>query len=85
MFFLHIVGVIDSSGLDVILTKTKRQYDIGMLTVGHSVHSFFRQLIPPFAKEFKYYGHCETCGPMVSVLLFIKSREISFLITSFAQ
>ncbi|XP_029639774.1 DBH-like monooxygenase protein 1 isoform X2 [Octopus sinensis] len=58
-------GVLDSSGIDITLTKSKRQYNVGMLSVGYVVQRT-KQLIPPYAKEFKYYGHCEACGSMIT-------------------
>ncbi|XP_014787916.1 DBH-like monooxygenase protein 1 [Octopus bimaculoides] len=57
-------GALDSSGIEITLTRSKRQYEVGMLSVGYTVYNF-KQLIPPYAKEFKYYGHCEACGSMI--------------------
>eukprot|EP00106_Octopus_bimaculoides_P020448 XP_014787890.1 PREDICTED: DBH-like monooxygenase protein 1 [Octopus bimaculoides] len=57
-------GVRDSSGFKIIATKTKRQYEVGTLAVGCLV-GFHPEIIPPYAKEFKYYGHCDACGSMI--------------------
>ncbi|CAI9727122.1 DBH-like monooxygenase protein 1 [Octopus vulgaris] len=57
-------GVLDSSGIDITLTKSKRQYDAGIFLVGYKVDDP-KQLIPPYAKEFKYYGNCVACGSMI--------------------
>ncbi|CAI9727121.1 DBH-like monooxygenase protein 1 [Octopus vulgaris] len=58
-------GIIDSSGIDITLTKSKRQYDAGTLSIGYAVRGY-SQLIPPYAEEFKYYGNCEACGSMIT-------------------
>ena len=38
-------GIIDSSGLEIMLTPKLRKYDSGLMTVGHDVTSL--HLIPP--------------------------------------
>ena len=44
-------GIVDSSGLDIMLTPKLRKYDSGMMTVGHDVTSL--HLIPPGNNFFK--------------------------------
>ncbi|XP_052826060.1 DBH-like monooxygenase protein 1 homolog [Octopus bimaculoides] len=61
---LETEGFLDSSGLKLTVTKTKRQYEAGVLEVGCNVRPPY-ELIPPYAKEFKYYGHCEACESMI--------------------
>ena len=38
-------GIVDSSGLEIMLTPKLRKYDSGLMTVGHDVTSL--HLIPP--------------------------------------
>jgi dopamine beta-monooxygenase len=53
-------NVVDSSGLEVLLTPNLRKYDSGLLTVGHDVTT--AQLIPPGEERFTTVGHCpEVC------------------------
>nr|XP_002129219.1 DBH-like monooxygenase protein 1 homolog [Ciona intestinalis] len=50
-------GIIDSSGLRIYHTSQVRQYDAGVLDVGHLV-SPVTQLIPPNADSYLQYGEC---------------------------
>ena len=53
-------NVVDSSGLEILLTPHLRTYDSGLLTVGHDVTSF--HIIPPGEERFTTVGHCpEIC------------------------
>ena len=45
-------GIIDSSGLEIMLTPKLRKYDSGLMTVGHDVTSL--HLIPPGMAFFKW-------------------------------
>ena len=47
----------DSSGLRLIYTPELRQYDAGVLEVGHMVNGF-TQVIPPNAESFLHAGEC---------------------------
>jgi len=49
-------GIIDSSGLEILLTPKLRQYDSGLMTVGHDVSSL--HLIPPGLEHYTSVGHC---------------------------
>ena len=54
-------NVVDSSGLEILLTPHLRKYDSGLLTVGHDVTSF--HIIPPGEERFTTVGHCpEICA-----------------------
>ncbi|XP_076820953.1 DBH-like monooxygenase protein 1 homolog [Clavelina lepadiformis] len=50
-------GIVDSSGLRVFYTSQLRQYDAGVLEVGHLVYPF-NHLIPPNADSYLSYGEC---------------------------
>ncbi|XP_042889307.1 DBH-like monooxygenase protein 1 [Penaeus japonicus] len=49
-------GIVDSSGLRVFLTETLREYDAGVLLLGHMVSP--SHIIPP-GREWKTIGHCD--------------------------
>ena len=49
-------GIIDSSGLEILLTPNLRKYDSGLMTVGHDVSSL--HLIPPGLEHYTTVGHC---------------------------
>ena len=49
-------NVVDSSGMEVLLTPKLRKYDSALLTVGHDVSSL--HLIPPGLDHFTTVAHC---------------------------
>ena len=49
-------GIVDSSGLEILLTPNLRKYDSGLMTVGHDVSSL--HLIPPGLEHYTTVGHC---------------------------
>nr|XP_002124053.1 DBH-like monooxygenase protein 1 [Ciona intestinalis]XP_026690880.1 DBH-like monooxygenase protein 1 [Ciona intestinalis] len=54
-------GVVDSSGLRITYTSRLRQFDTGILELGHTV-SGIQHIIPPQAQSFLSYGTCtENC------------------------
>ncbi|KAL3871747.1 hypothetical protein ACJMK2_039725 [Sinanodonta woodiana] len=50
--------VIDNSGLRITLTRNLRQYDAGMMEIGHEVN--WRQFIPPFEKAYLSQSACSS-------------------------
>ena len=48
--------IVDSSGLEVLLTPKLRKYDSGLMTIGHDVSSL--HLIPPGLEHYTSVGHC---------------------------
>ena len=60
-------GTPDSSGLRLWYTKTPREHDAGLLTVGHFVHPY--HVIPPNSQNFISTGLLtEQCSKDVSLL-----------------
>ena len=60
-------GTLDSSGLRVWYTKTPREHEAGILTVGHFVHPY--HVIPPNSQNFVSTGLLtEKCSKDVSFL-----------------
>ena len=58
-------GIIDSSGLEILLTPKLRQYDSGLMTVGHDVSSL--HLIPPGLEHYTSVGHCpDLCTSVIT-------------------
>ncbi|XP_014787901.1 DBH-like monooxygenase protein 1 homolog [Octopus bimaculoides] len=58
---LNLKGHFDSSGIEMILIPAKRKYDAAMVEIGYYVDakkSPFSQLIPPFVRNFRYFGYC---------------------------
>ncbi|CAI9727116.1 DBH-like monooxygenase protein 1 homolog [Octopus vulgaris] len=58
---LNLKGHFDSSGIEMILTPAHRKYDAAMVEIGYYVDakkSQFSQLIPPFVRNFRYFGYC---------------------------
>ena len=49
-------GVIDNSGLRFYYTRTPRQYDAGILEIGHDVTPFM--VIPPGVERYTVLGFC---------------------------
>ena len=49
-------GIVDSSGLEILLTPKLRRYDSGLMTAGHDVSSL--HLIPPGLEHYTSVGHC---------------------------
>ena len=72
MFEVHydnpglIENIVDSSGLEMLLTPKLRKYDSGMLTVGHDVSSL--HLIPPGMDNFLTIAHCPDLCTQVTLL-----------------
>ena len=64
---LCLLGTIDSSGMRLWYTSTPRQYDAGIFSVGHSVHS--NHVIPPNSKNFISTGLLtEECSKTVRIM-----------------
>ena len=58
-------GIIDSSGLEILLTPKLRKYDSGLMTVGHDVSSL--HLIPPGLEHYTSVGHCpDLCTSVIN-------------------
>lgn len=49
-------NITDDSGLELLLTSQLREFDAGLLTIGHEVSSL--HLIPPGLEHFTSVGHC---------------------------
>ena len=49
-------NVIDSSGMEILLTPKLRKYDSALLTIGHDVSSL--HLIPPGLDHYTTVAHC---------------------------
>lgn len=60
-------GIIDSSGLEILLTPNLRKYDSGLMTVGHDVSSL--HLIPPGLEHYTTVGHCPDLCTSVNTFL----------------
>ena len=58
--------IVDSSGLRFTYTPDLRQYDAGVMEVGHTV-SPYQQLIPPGVQSYLNSGEC-------SIACFDKAR-----------
>lgn len=52
------VGVIDSSGFEIIYTPKLRKHDAGNIMLGHDVWPTL--VVPPQSKNFVVQGHCPT-------------------------
>ena len=48
--------MIDNSGIEFFYTSTRRQYDAGILTVGHHVNR--QMIIPPNTESYSIVGEC---------------------------
>jgi len=57
-------NVVDSSGMEILLTPKLRKYDSALLTVGHDVSSL--HLIPPGLDHFTTVAHCPDMCTQVS-------------------
>ena len=69
MLKLSSIGIIDNSGFRLFYTDQLRQYDGGILEVGHIVNPF-AHLIPPNAADYRTYGECPAdCLKAVSEVL----------------
>ena len=64
---LYFAGVVDSSGLRLYKTERLRQYDAGVVTLGHKVEP--THIIPPHSSSWNTLGHCtDHCTRAVSNL-----------------
>lgn len=52
-----LTGVVDSSGIKVVLTETPRQYDAGVLVIGQVLQGMF---IPPRATNYTLVAECSS-------------------------
>ena len=61
-------GIVDSSGLEILLTPNLRKYDSGLMAVGHDVSSL--HLIPPGLEHYTSVGHCpDLCTSVINLKL----------------
>ena len=62
-------GIVDSSGLEIMLTPKLRRYDSGLMAIGHDVSSL--HLIPPGLDHYTTVGHCpDFCTTVKSFYTF---------------
>ena len=60
------LGAVDSSGIEFYYTSTRREFDAGVLLVGHVVD--FSEIIPPNAIDYKIFGECNSaCTDKVQI------------------
>lgn len=65
------VGVVDNSGLRFYYSTTPRQYNAGLLEIGHNIHP--TMIIPPGAEQYTILGFCYTACTDQVIHCFINS------------
>ena len=53
---LFFAGLVDNSGIRIYYTEKLRQYDAGVMNLGHKVEP--TQIIPPREPKWDSIGHC---------------------------